>query len=121
MTNKSTYQRSITSGAVGIGLVFASALAWLYLDAAVALLLAGVGQLFLIAGAVGMVLAPALDRLEGTAPADAKPAAGPSAPPPSSREPGYHPDPEDPTRLRWWDGYEWGATTMPKDAADAEA
>jgi len=27
--------------------------------------------------------------------------------------PGWHPDPSDPTALRWWDGTQWTSQTMP--------
>jgi Protein of unknown function (DUF2510) len=27
--------------------------------------------------------------------------------------PGWHPDPSDPTALRWWDGAQWTSQTMP--------
>ncbi|MCD2144353.1 DUF2510 domain-containing protein [Gordonia paraffinivorans] len=28
-------------------------------------------------------------------------------PPPPPPPPGWHPDPDDPTLLRWWDGHQW--------------
>lgn len=56
--------------------------------------------------------------LEGTVPAarDRGPSVsdrGPSAPPTTG---GWHADPWDPTRLRWWDGGRWTGWTWPPTA-----
>lgn len=34
-------------------------------------------------------------------------------PPPPSTPPGWHPDPENPSMLRWWDGYAWTERRRP--------
>lgn len=34
---------------------------------------------------------------------------------PSRGTPGWHRDPDEPSRLRWWDGSEWTDETYPKD------
>lgn len=33
---------------------------------------------------------------------------------------GWHPDPHDPTQLRWWDGQQWTSATHPGTGIDAE-
>jgi|GEM_PF-1885637 len=35
------------------------------------------------------------------------------SPAPQTHLPDWYPDPQDPTRLRWWDGVQWTATTRP--------
>lgn len=48
----------------------------------------------------------------------------PHTPPPAPPHPeraDWHPDPDDPQRLRWWDGTEWTSATHPLRRADARA
>ncbi|WP_246023523.1 TerD family protein [Nocardia yunnanensis] len=42
-----------------------------------------------------------------------------TAPPPDSERADWHPDPRDPTRLRWWDGDTWTASTRPAPPPDS--
>ena len=35
--------------------------------------------------------------------------------------PGWYADPQDPARLRWWDGFTWTAQTVPHPAAPTAA
>ncbi|RDI64131.1 TerD family protein [Nocardia pseudobrasiliensis] len=70
---------------------------------------AGLAELFAAFG----VRAIPLDRDDIPARAEETP------PPPEPRRPDWHPDPDDPEALRWWDGEQWTDATTARVAQDS--